>query len=182
MAKRKQPTGAEIDATIEGGDVRGVVGAQHVVIENQNFFGSTPVAQPGDDAQSFSPREQLNSAPPPDLHLLVKAQSDAAQFYVVLIFVCVSSGLFLASGGLVLPVLVAVPEPSLTIALLVGGGLVAAVGTLPSGKYLERKDRASALRTISLQYDRLQTAGLLASPARRELDKMYTHFVQGMIK
>jgi NB-ARC domain len=57
MAKRKRTTGAEIDATIEGGDVRGVIGAQHVVIGSQKFFGSTPVAPPGDDAQSGPPSE-----------------------------------------------------------------------------------------------------------------------------
>jgi hypothetical protein len=37
--------------------VRGVIGAQHVVIGSQNFFGSTPVAPPGDDAQSGPPSE-----------------------------------------------------------------------------------------------------------------------------
>jgi NB-ARC domain len=55
MTKRKRATGAEIKARIDGGDALGVVGAQHVVIETQNFFGGTPVAQHGDDEKNGSP-------------------------------------------------------------------------------------------------------------------------------
>jgi hypothetical protein len=62
MAKRRRTTGSKIDVTIEGADVRGVVGAQHVVIENQNFF-STPVAHPGDDACSVSPSDGAETFP-----------------------------------------------------------------------------------------------------------------------
>jgi hypothetical protein len=109
---------------------------------------------------------------------LVQAQAEAARFYILLTLLCISSGLTL----LVIPVLVTVPESVLKIALHVGGTLIAAVGTFPSGKYLQRKDRASAIRTIFLQYEQLKNAGLLASPARRELDKMITRLVQGMIK
>jgi hypothetical protein len=52
MAKRKRPVGTEIDATIDGGDNRGIFGAKNVFVEKQIFFGNTPVTHPGEDAQS----------------------------------------------------------------------------------------------------------------------------------
>jgi hypothetical protein len=109
---------------------------------------------------------------------LIQAQADAARFYIFLALICISSGLML----LIVPILIAVPEPILKVALHVGGTLVAAVGTFPSGKYLQRKDRGSAIRSISRQYELLQTAGLLASPARRDLDRMIVLLIKGMIK
>jgi hypothetical protein len=115
--------------------------------------------------------------PPPDLHPLVQAQIGAARFYVLLALACV------AGGGLLLtiPLLIIVPQEFTRMALQIGGGLVAAVGTFPSGKYLQRKDRAAALQMISSDYARLERAGSLSSPARKELDKLINRVVQGMI-
>jgi hypothetical protein len=62
MAKQKRTTDAKIKATIEGGDASGVVGAQNVFIENQ-IFGGTPVAHPGEDAISGSPTERTGTLP-----------------------------------------------------------------------------------------------------------------------
>jgi hypothetical protein len=107
----------------------------------------------------------------------VQAQIGAARFYVLLALACV------AGGGLLLtiPLLVIVPQEFTRMALQIGGGLVAAVGTFPSGKYLQRKDRAAALQMISSDYARLERAGSLSSPARKELDKLINRVVQGMI-
>src|SRR5262249_40722369 len=44
-------------------DVQDVGDAQHGAIENQNFFGSTPVAQPQDDPASSSSWERVAHLP-----------------------------------------------------------------------------------------------------------------------
>jgi hypothetical protein len=102
----------------------------------------------------------------------------AATLYVLLAIACVAGGLLM----LVVPLLIIVPEEFLRTALHIGGSLVAAIATFPSGKYLQRRDRASALRMISSEYARLERSGNLASPARTELDKLINRIVQGMIK
>jgi hypothetical protein len=108
----------------------------------------------------------------------VQAQIDAARFYVLLAIACVAGGLLM----LVVPLLIIVPEEFMRMTLHIGGSLFAAIATFPSGKYLQRRDRASALQMISSEYARLESSGNLASPARKELDKLINRVVQGMIK
>ena len=108
----------------------------------------------------------------------MQAQTDAARFYVLLAMACGAAGLLM----LVAPLLIIVPEEFMRMALHIGGSLVAAIATFPSGKYLQRRDRASALQMISSEYARLESSGNLASPARKELDKLINRVVQGMIK
>jgi hypothetical protein len=69
------------------------------------------------------------------------------------------------------------PQEELKLAIRIGGGLVAALGAFPSTKYLQRRDRASALQMISREYERLHD-----SPARKQLDNMINGLVRGMIK
>ena len=73
-------------------------------------------------------------------------------------------------------------QEEIKAALRVGGGLVAALGLFPSAQYLKRQDRVFALRMISSEYERLQNAGLLASAARKALDKQIARLIEGMIK
>jgi hypothetical protein len=108
----------------------------------------------------------------------VEAQTSAARFYVLLALACLVIGLFL----LAIPTLLVLPEAEFVTASRIGGGLVTAVGAFPSSRYLQRQDRASALRMISLEYERLQAAGLLASPARKELDRMIMSLVRSMVR
>ena len=57
MAKRKRTTQAGVNATIEGGDVQGIVGAQQVFVEKQIFFSSSPAVEDGDNAQVGSKQD-----------------------------------------------------------------------------------------------------------------------------
>jgi hypothetical protein len=116
--------------------------------------------------------------PPPDLHPLVQAQVDAAHFYIWLALACFGLGLAIVA----VPLVITVPEAFVSTTLHVGGGLVAAVGTFPSGKYLQRRDRASALQMISSQYGVLERSGSLATPARRKLDQQINQFVERLMK
>ena len=116
--------------------------------------------------------------PPPDLHPLVQAQVEAAHFYIWLAGACFGLGLSIVA----VPLVIAVPEEVLRTAMHVGGALVAVVGTFPSGKYLQRRDRASALEMISSQYAVLERSGNLATAARRDLDRQISQFIKGLMK
>lgn len=115
---------------------------------------------------------------PPDLGPLIEAQIGAARFYVLLTLIYICFGL----GLLACPMLVQMSQEGLKLAMRIGGGVVTALGAFPSSKYLQRKDRESALRMISHEYGRLSDSGFLASPAREELDKIVNSFLMGMIK
>jgi hypothetical protein len=114
----------------------------------------------------------------PNLHPLVEAQTAAARFYIMLTFVHVVAGLSLLATPMLLPI----SQDEIKMLLRIGGGLIVALGAFPSTKYLQRKDRAFALRMISLEYERMRVAGLLASPARKRLDTMITSLVKGMMR
>jgi hypothetical protein len=117
-------------------------------------------------------------SPPPNLSSFVEGQTAAARFYILLTLTYVVFGLSL----LAMPMLFAIPQEEIRMTLRIGGGLVAALGAFPSTKYLQRRDRVFALRMISSEYDRLQVSGLLTSPARQQLDRMYMRLLQGMIR
>jgi hypothetical protein len=118
------------------------------------------------------------ASPAPNLTPLAKAQNAAARFYVILTFINVVSGLSLLAMPLVLPI----TQEEVKAILRIGGGFVVALGAFPSTKYLQRRDRVFALQMISLEYERLQIAGLLGSPARKALDKIIARLIEGMIK
>jgi hypothetical protein len=108
----------------------------------------------------------------------VEAQNAAARFYVTLTLINVASGLSLMAMPLLLPI----TQEEVKAILRIGGGFVVALGAFPSTKFLQRKDRVFALQMISSEYQRLQIAGLLASPARKALDRIIARLIEGMIK
>ena len=116
--------------------------------------------------------------PPPDLSPLIAAQADAARFYVLLTITLVGCGLASMASPTILPL----SQDEIKTAMRIGGALVAALGAFPSAKYLQRKDKKSALEMISKRYEQLRGREYFHSPARSDLDKMVVVLIKGMLK
>jgi hypothetical protein len=116
--------------------------------------------------------------PPPDLSPLIAAQADAARFYALLTITSVGCGLASITSSTIFPL----SQDEIIIAMRIGGALITALGAFPSAKYLQRKDKKSALEMISKRYEQLRGREYFHSPARSDLDKMVVVLIKGMLK